>query len=425
MESVGHRLTRSPAHPLIPSPPYPFTPSPSRAPIRRYHFHPPGLIYVLVTLFIAVGALNSQNNLLFATLGLAIGGLLASGVLSGSALLGVRVVRETTPPGTVGAPLTLRYTVRNANRLMPVFGLHVEEVPRGPSLRDGTPGSPTGPGAVLLSAQTFVVHVGPGEFVRAAAVVVPRVRGEAVSAGVRVWSTFPFGLVKKSLFFPLHRTVEVRPAALPLRRGLVQRLSARAAAGVGAEPMAGAGEEFFGLREYVAGDNPRRIAWRASARTGELVVRQHSLPSPIRMWVVLRFGTPSRTDEDRVERAIALGASLLRHADEAGVGAGLCVPRAAVAIPPRVERRHLDRMLRVLARLDPSAPRPDPERFPESAARSGRGAVCVIVHAGAIDRSFGPRHARHLEAARLHEWVEDTDEGRALVAILVEQEARA
>jgi hypothetical protein len=32
---------------------------------RRYHFRYAGLIYIGVTVFIAIGALNSQNNLLF------------------------------------------------------------------------------------------------------------------------------------------------------------------------------------------------------------------------------------------------------------------------------------------------------------------------------------------------------------------------
>ncbi len=389
-------------------------------PVRRYHFHPPGLLYVIVTLFIAIGALNSQNNLLFATLGLAIGGLLASGIVSGAALMGVRVQREPNPPGTAGQPLVLRYTIRNANKFIPVFGLHIEEVVGNPTPHVASPASPTGthPSAILRTAHSFVIHVGPGESVRASAAVRPTIRGEARSTGVVVWSTFPFGLVRKSVMFPLERTLEIRPAALPLKRGLLRRLSARAAAGVGAERTAGTGEEFFGIREYSPGDNPRRIAWRASARTGDLRVRLHSSPAPIRLWVVLRLGHGDAAEFD--ERAIALAASLLRHADLAGMAVGLAVPRAALSLPPRADRRRLEATLGALARLDtPAARAAEPvERFPEPASRSGRGALCIVVHAGATDRSFGPRHARHLDAARLPQWVENSEEGRRALALV-------
>lgn len=34
------------------------------------------------------------------------------------------------------------------------------------------------------------------------------------------------------------------------------------------------GSEFYGIRDYAPGDDPRRIVWSAVARTGELVVRE-------------------------------------------------------------------------------------------------------------------------------------------------------
>jgi len=97
--------------------------------VRRYHFHAPGVLYVAVTLFLALGAINSQNNLLFAALGLAIGGLLVSGIISGASLLGLRVERDPIVHASVGAPLTVSYTISNTNRFFPAFGLGVMELP--------------------------------------------------------------------------------------------------------------------------------------------------------------------------------------------------------------------------------------------------------------------------------------------------------
>ncbi|MFM9996511.1 MAG: DUF58 domain-containing protein [Phycisphaerales bacterium] len=385
------------------------------APVRRYHFHLPGVVYVLVTLFIAVGAINGQNNLLFGALGLAMGGLLVSGLVSGAALMGVRVRRERSGPAAVGTPSVLRYAVANVNRFWPAFGLHVEEVPVGEQTRRG------GVGAAFRSARTFVTHVAPRAASDAAAPLRPERRGVARLSAVRVWSTFPFGLARKSLTFELPHTVEVRPAALPLRPGLVQRLAARAAAGLGAERVVGAGDEFFGVREYVPGDSLRRIAWRATARTGALVVRQHAMPSPVRLWVVVRLGpTPdSPGGVARRERALALAGSLLAAGDDAGMSVGLAVPVVEVLLPPRAERRRLDRLLGVLARVElpaAAAPALAVERYPEAAARSARGAVCIVVHAGPVDRAFGPAHARHLSVAETDSWLDPTDEGRAMLA---------
>lgn len=379
------------------------------APIRRYHFHMPGVMYVLVTLFIAVGAINGQNNLLFAGLGLAIGGLLSSGVISGAALMGVRLRRVPGGPATAGRAYRLRYEIANANRVMPVFGLHVEEAVE----RRAKAAS-----RAFAGARAFAAYVGPRRTQVIAAPLRPMERGVARLPAVRVWSTFPFGLARKSLTFEAPRSIEVRPADLPLRGGLVERLAARASAGVDAERAAGSGEEFFGLREYVVGDSPRQIAWRASARTGTLVVRQHAMPSPIRLWVVLRFGDAGSADRRLSERAIALAASLLRAADEQGVAVGLAVPAGPVVLPPRVDRRQLDRALSALAGLNVPNGSGAAEGFPEAAARASHGAVCVVVHAGGVDRSFAPPHAWHLSAADPASWLEDSADARHILAEL-------
>ena len=56
-------------------------PRPTR---RRYELHSPGILYLTITVFLAIGSINSQNNLLFIVFGLLAGGVVASGVLSGS-----------------------------------------------------------------------------------------------------------------------------------------------------------------------------------------------------------------------------------------------------------------------------------------------------------------------------------------------------
>ena len=69
--------------------------------------------------------------------------------------------------------------------------------------------------------------------------------------------------------------------------------------------------EFHGLREYVDGDEPRSIHWRASARGEELLVKQHEVEGLRRMLIVLDADPASYADAASFERAVTVAASLV------------------------------------------------------------------------------------------------------------------
>ena len=72
-----------------------------------------------------------------------------------------------------------------------------------------------------------------------------------------------------------------------------------------ATPRAGSGNELFGVREYRAGDSLRRIHWRASARHGELVVREYEPPGMRTLNIVVDPRPPTREVADQVARIAA------------------------------------------------------------------------------------------------------------------------
>ncbi|MGI8791886.1 MAG: DUF58 domain-containing protein, partial [Acidimicrobiales bacterium] len=83
------------------------------------------------------------------------------------------------------------------------------------------------------------------------------------------------------------------------------------------------GLEFYGMREYVAGDALRRIVWRASARTGKIMVREaeQGITDKITILLDTDRGHHSRDDEEGLsesfETAIRAAASLgVRHLRE-------------------------------------------------------------------------------------------------------------
>ncbi len=339
-------------------------------------------MYVGVTLLLAVGAINSQNNLLFAALGLAIGGLLVSGVLSGSALMGVRARREPLPDARVGSPTSISYRVQNLSKRLSAFALHIDEEASSDS--DRAP-----------AMHVFVDHVPAAGTVSVRAAFTPTRRGLIPLPAFRVWTTFPFGLTKKSVRFVQPDALLVLPATHELRTDAFDRVRSHATTGAGAYPTPGVSEDYYGVREYVPGDSPRRIAWRASARTGALVVRQDSAPAPVRVWIVLR--ATASDDPSAIEDAASLAASLLIAADRQGFAAGFLTSDRVLVHPPRSGRAHVRRVLRDLAMWQPA-----PDARQESASSiAERAGAFIVVQAGDIDRASAPPHALHLTAGDL------------------------
>lgn len=71
-----------------------------------------------------------------------------------------------------------------------------------------------------------------------------------------------------------------------------------------------AGEEFFALREYVVGDDLRRVHWASTARRDHLLVRQDELPWQGRATIFLDTRAGYRT-ADAIEPAVRAAASLV------------------------------------------------------------------------------------------------------------------
>lgn len=141
--------------------------------------------------------------------------------------------------------------------------------------------------------------------------------------------------------------------------------------------------EFHSLREYVDGDEPRSIHWRASARGESILVKQHAVEGLRRMLVVLDADPASYADPSSFERAITVAASLVHSASQAGL-----VTRF---VSGDIDLRGPDvagDTLRVLAAINPTtAPLPVLDRQP------GDGVGLLVAIAGGRD-AIGMRAAR-------------------------------
>ncbi len=312
----------------------------ARVVARRYHTHAPGLVYALLTVLLVLGAINTQNNLLFFMFGMGVCGIIVSGVLSGAALMGLRVRREVPGPGQAGADLRIRYRIANRNWFMPAGALVVEELPRWRGGRHEA----SWPG-ILGAGGASVAWVAGRREVEVEVEVPALHRGVCELDAVRISTTFPFGITLKSVVFTQPQRVVVRPWTAPVRREVWRRIAGGGGVASVRRKVRGLGGEFFALREYAAGDSTRAIAWRASARRGELLVREAGERGPRRVWLSPLLGG----DAEQRERAVSLLAGLARSAVGQGLEVG-CVAGEAT-LPPAGGERQAQRVLDWLASL--------------------------------------------------------------------------
>jgi len=139
------------------------------------------------------------------------------------------------------------------------------------------------------------------------------------------------------------------------------------------------GSEFHSLRHYVQGDDLRRISWKASARSGELIVKETALEGVRRCTVVVDVELGGGDDAaEGFERAVSAAASLVTSAAAAGLSTRL--------VAPDVDLRGPDVAASSLAWLASVRPAPgDPGPLPSLRAGEGLG-LLVLVTSGPSSR---------------------------------------
>ncbi|HLM69285.1 MAG TPA: DUF58 domain-containing protein [Longimicrobium sp.] len=145
-------------------------------------------------------------------------------------------------------------------------------------------------------------------------------RGDGVFGDVHLRIAGPLGLAWKQRRVGRADAVRVVPGVLEVKRyrllGMRNRLRE---AGFRSVRQRGEGGAFESLREYVRGDDPRNLDWKASARRGGLIVRQFEMERRQNVVIAIDAGrlmTQKVGERERLD--YALTAALLL-ADVAGV----------------------------------------------------------------------------------------------------------
>lgn len=170
-----------------------------------------------------------------------------------------------------------------------------------------------------------------------------------------VRSRDPFGFyLKEARLAP--QTLSVMPKPERLRRANLRPRHVGPWPGSILSRMLGIGTEFYSLREYVPGDDPKRINWKASAHSNSLIINETEAERVTDVMVVLDTDVtlfrPSEQDmfERGVEAAASICSSLLRQGNRVGL---VLQGGERGSVPAGFGKRHERKILYLLAAAKP------------------------------------------------------------------------
>lgn len=185
----------------------------------------------------------------------------------------------------------------------------------------------------------------------------PEMRGRFLIGPLRMRLSDPFGLAEHINELPETTEIVVTPRVARLTP-LPGLRSAEGGEGTHTESGQARGNVSDALvREYRSGDDLRRVHWRSTARTGDLMVRREEHPHQSVATVLIdnRGGRHhGRGPTASIERAVSAAASVAVHLAERGYDVRLLTPDAE----PVTNQSHQLRILALLPLVggDPSGP---------------------------------------------------------------------
>jgi uncharacterized protein (DUF58 family) len=260
--------------------------------------------FLFVTVGVGIAAFNTGNNLLFLILGFMLSLIVLSGVMSETAIRGLRVVRRLPTRAFADKMCLIELVLQNDKARSPSYSLEIEDLAED---------APT-------ERRCYFLKVGPGAEQAAAYRRMIARRGPLRFVGFRIATRYPFGIFEKWRVINSASELLVYPALLDeqeMRRefqmhGLdmpTQRV--------------GVGTEIAGMRGYETGDDARSIHWRRTAALGKLVVTERQSDASTQLTVLIDNAVTLQTDEARAqfEHMISRAATLVVAAVARGLSA--------------------------------------------------------------------------------------------------------
>ena len=351
----------------------------------------PILWLILIIVILGALAFVTQINLLFWAASVATAMLFVSVILPGRNIAYIDVDRFVPDTAIVGKPMMITYTVRNLRRYFPCYSLRLTDILDAENVAD--------------VPRAYVPYIPAGGACTFKISVVARKRGALKFRGIRIASKYPFGLIMRFNTLVKENIVTIYPALGQLSKSMLARSrDSDFFAGDTHNKVLGSSDEFYSIREYRQGDNPKLIHWRRSAGAGQLIVREMSQFSPVRITIIFDTYVPESKIGDTLafERMVSFSATLLCQNLEAGYRSALvCSGEHPMVVPPVSHRDGQHRILRLLSEVSAQSRKTLRQSIVSMRFGSAWRGRCIIVSMNEQNSSVLERLAEDVGVVKL------------------------
>ncbi len=296
-----------------------------------------GLIYVTIVVMIGIAALNTGNNLLYIVVAAMLAAILVSGVVSAIVLRDLELDVRIPEHVFAGETIRARSALANTRRWLPSFSVSVVPFNQGKKIRQWQwkattfafpPRRPpqkqwltlpdrklqriarAAKSNCIFSGSTYFPYIPADDGLKADLDLTFTRRGRYKEDSFGLASGFPFNFLIKTRHVPMVREIIVYPS-VQHASDHIELLST--VAGEFETFVRGGGDDFYRLREYMPGDSARHLDWKATAKTGELKVREFTREDNRILRIIFDNPDPSVLSTKKYEDAVAKAASLAWH----------------------------------------------------------------------------------------------------------------
>ncbi len=274
-----------------------------------------GWYYLCVALFIVGGAVLRERNLLVLLAGILLGPLVMHWRLVGWMLRRLAVRRRLPRRICAGDPLIVEITAANQRRRLAAWAV---------SVRDRIERLGSRAADDRVDVEVLFPRIDAGQTRAASYRACLTRRGHYRFGPLKVSTRFPLGLVQGSFTVRNEDRLIVCPRLGRLTRNWQRLFEAQRRGTQRHHRQSGlSAGDYYGLREWQAGDSRRWIHWRTSAKLGELAVRQFEQQRGRDLALLVDLWTPEGRDEasrERVELAVSFAGTAVANAADRGIG---------------------------------------------------------------------------------------------------------